>query len=350
MRYFAPLLLVLTLCAPAKAQFRVFASVDRLNHHLAGRVVDYSHNHGHDRRIFSNVLNQPRDTYVYLPPGYNPAKQYPLLLYFHFARVDEHEFIGSGVLVRLDRMIQAGQFPPAVVVCPDGTVNGRNRLFERHSFYVNGVNGRFEDHIITELIPFVTGRYSIRPEREAHAILGISSGGYGALSTAIRYRPYFGSVATLAGAANLLYDNCHGDPMEDFHPETYRRKTTYAPDDVVGRFYGGLMKVRTKYHIEPVFGHSSREVLANITASNPASLIVSTDLKPGELSIYLSEAGHDGYNIDAQDDSFIWLASQRGIAVTKHVDPNAGHTLRYFYRNHEPAFEWLATHLLPPTP
>ena len=32
------------------------------------------------------------------------------------------------------------------------------------------------------------------------------------------------------------------------------------------------------------------------------------------------------------------------------VDPNAGHSLPYFRKNHEPALAWLAQHLLPPTP
>ena len=350
MRYFAPLILVLSFVTPAKAQLWAFASVDRLNRHLAGQVVDYTYNHGKDNRIFSNALQKPRDAYVYLPPNYDPNKRYPLLLYFHFVRVDEQEFIGSRQLIRLDRMIQAGEFPPTVVVCPDGTISGRNHITERTSFYVNGVKGRFEDHIITELIPFVMSRYSIRPEREAHAIMGISSGGFGALSLAIRYRSFFGAVATLAAPANLLYDTCHHNPLEDFQPETYRWKTCYDPNEIIGRFYLGLLRVKAKYFIEPVFGKPPEDVDARIAAVNPASLIESTNLQPGELAIYLNYAEWDGYNIDAQNKSFAWLASQRGVAVTLEEARHAGHNLRYFQSNHRPAFAWLQQHLLPPAP
>jgi len=350
MRYFAVMILVLAFGTPARAQFLALASLDRLNHQLAGHVVDHTHNHGADRRIFSTVLNQPRDAYIYLPPGYSPAKQYPLLFYFHFSRVDEHAFIGTRAILQLDRMIQEGTFPPVIVVCPDGTITGRNRLNERHSFYMNGIHGRYEDHIIQELIPFVMSRYSIRPEREAHAIMGISGGGFGALSLAIRYRSFFGSVATIAAPANMLYDNCHHDPLEDFHPETYRWKTVYDPNEVVARFYGGLMKIRARYHVEQVFGHDPHEVITRLTSVNPANLITSTDLKPGQIAIYLNEAGRDGYNIDAQIQSFVWLASQRGIAVARDIDETAGHNLRYFHRSHMPAYKWLAGQLLPPTP
>jgi S-formylglutathione hydrolase FrmB len=350
MRSLAAVTLFLILSAPANAQFRAFASVDRLNRDLAGCVVDYTHNHGEDRRIFSQVLNRPRDLYVYLPPGYDARRAYPLMLYFHFARVDEHEFIGSGQLLKLDKMIQDGTFPPTVVICPDGSIEGRNRLTDRNSFYTNGVSGRFEDHVIAEVIPFVTSRYSIRPEREAHAILGASSGGFGALSLAIRHRDYFGSVATLAAASNLLYSNCNDDPLEDFDPRTYRWKTQYDPNEVVGRFYFGLMKVRARYHIAPVFGSDPLEVFARISDVNPANLISSSNLQPGQLDIYVNLAGKDGYNIDAQGQSFIWLAAQRGIAVTTEYDPHAGHTLKYFRRNHVPAFLWLGQRLRPSIP
>ena len=348
MRYFGfSCLLILSLCTSAQAQLRSFASVDRLNRHLAGRVVDYTHNHGEDHRIASPILGQPRDAYVYLPPCYDPAKAYPLVLYFHIARVDEHDFIGSGRLRELDKMIQAGTFPHAIVVCPDGTINGKNRLTAKPSFYINGVNGRFEDHVMSEVIPFVMSHYAVRAERESHAILGISGGGYGALSIAIRRRDFFGVAATMAAPVNLSYDNCHDDVLEDFHPETYRWETEYEPDRVVGRFYGGLRRVRAQYFLEPIFGSRPEEVLSRVTATNPASLIDQSGLQPGELAIYLHYAGRDGYNFDAHNQSFAWLAAQRGIKVTLESDPDAEHGFRYFRRNHGAAFRWLGQHLAP---
>ena len=345
MRTLAAACLLLVFTAPAYGQFRAFASADRLNHKLAGHVDDYTKSIFHDRRIESRVLGEPRDLYVYLPPGYDPHKAYPLLLYFHVSRVDESEFVGNGRLLELDRMIVAGEFPPTVVVCPDGTIYGRNRLRDPHSFYLNGVNGRFEDHVLNEVIPFVTIRYSIRPERQAHAILGVSGGGLGALSIAIRHRDYFGSVATLAAPANLLYDTCRHDTFEDFNPATYREKPGYDPDEVIGRFYLGLRRVRARHPIAPVFGDDPGEVFSRIRAVNPASLIASTNLAPGELAIYLNYAGRDGYNFDAQNESFAWLAAQRGIAVTTQIDPPANHSLAYFRRNHREAFAWLSRQL-----
>ena len=86
-----------------------------------------------------------------------------------------------------------------------------------------------------------------------------------------------------------------------------------------------------------------------VTAINPASLISHADLKPGELAIFLHYAEFvDGYNFDAQNQSFAWLAAQRGIDVCLMDDPGAQHSLFYFRRSHEPAFVWLSCHLVGP--
>ena len=345
--WFVCLFLVL-ITAPAPGQVHMLANVDHLNHRLAGQVVDYTHNHGADRRIWSNILGQPRDLYVYLPPGYNPSIAYPFVLYFHMGFVDEHEFIGSNHLKVLDQMIQDGQFPAAIVACPDGTIYGNNRIREPHSFHLNGVQGRVEDHILYEVIPFVTGRYQVRPERGAHALMGVSAGGLGALSIAIRHRDYFSAVATLASPVNIRYSNVHDDLLEDFRPETFRWKSDYRPDQVAGRFYGGLMRSRVGKYIEPVFGSNPREVTARASAINPSELIATTNLQPGELAIYLNYGGRDNWNFDAHAESFAYLARQRGIAVDTECVPNARHTLTYFRRNHPAAYAWLAQHLLPP--
>jgi S-formylglutathione hydrolase FrmB len=342
------LFVILVGCAiPAQGQLRDHANLDRLNRRLNGHVVDYTHNHGADRRIYSPILGQPRDLYVYLPPNYSPANAYPLVLYFHMAFVDEHTFSGSKRIVELDRMIAAGEFPPAIIACPDGVITGENRFREPHSMYINGENGRFQDHIMQEVVPFLTGNYSVRSEREAHGLIGVSAGGFGAMNLAIKYRSYFGAVAILAGPVNLRYSTEDGNYHENFDPATYRWKTQYNPDEVIGRFYLGLRRVKAKKYIKPVFGEGPN-VASWISQENPADLIFSTDLQPNQLAIYLNYPGKDNWNFDAQAESFAWLAAQKGITVTMERAPHARHNLPYFRANHVRAFCWLGKHLLPP--
>src|SRR5580704_9367501 len=42
-----------------------------LNVQLNGKVLDFTHNHGGDYRIWSWALCEKRDLYVYLPPCFN---------------------------------------------------------------------------------------------------------------------------------------------------------------------------------------------------------------------------------------------------------------------------------------
>ena len=347
--------LLLATCAGLTTVFPVYAQsangshAERDNRHLAGQVINYTNKHGQDRRIFSPILGMPRDLSVYLPPGYDVHYAYPLVLFFHMADVDERYFIGSRLLREIDGLIRSGHLPPAIVACPDGSYGGWNPLNAKHSLYINGVGGQFGDHILQEVIPFLTTNYSIRREKQAHALVGFSAGGFGAMSLAIEHRDYFGTVATLAGPLNLRYSNCDEVYLEDFDPATYRWKTRYDPKEVIGVFYGGLMQVRAQRFMKPVFGEG-KAVASRILRANPADLIFTTGLQPGELAIYVNYPGRDNFNFDAQAESFQWLAAQRGIEVTLVRDPEAAHRLPYFRNNMRPAFIWLGQHLLPPAP
>jgi poly(3-hydroxybutyrate) depolymerase len=340
-------LALLASVSSAHAQIGNCTSLEKVNCRLQGKILDFTHNHGADRRIPSAILGMPRDLYVYVPPGYCPARAYPLLLYFHLAYLDEHWFVATHWIAELDRMIAAGEFPPVIVACPDGTISGENRVHAPHSLYINGVLGRFEDHILGEVMPFLFCNFSIRPEREAHALLGISGGGFGAMSIALRHRHIFGAVATLSAPLNMRYWNCQEDIQADFDPATFRWRTTYDPDEIIARFYCGLQVTRARKYIEPVFG-AGPDVVDRIIQVNPADLIFRTGLQPGELAMYVNYGGQDEYNFDAHAQSFAWLASQRGVDVTLECDPGGRHNLAYFRANHPPAYRWLACHLLPP--
>lgn len=344
----AVVIIVLAGALPARAQFRNHVDVDRVNRRLAGCVLDFTHNSGVDKRIFSPILGQSRDLYVYLPPGFTRAKAYPLVLYLHTAYVDEHIFIGSDRLLELDRMMQSGEFPPTIFAAPDGTIDGRNHISSPHSLYLNGRFGRFEDYLLQELVPFLMANYSIRPEPEAHAILGVSAGGLAGASVALRYPHLFGAVATIGAPLNLRYTTCSGNSREDFNPATYRWKNDYDPEEVVGTFYAGLSRVPARKYIAPVFGDDVNAVPTKIMAINPADLLFTANPAPGRPAMYVHFAGRDNWNFDAQAESFIWLAQGRGLPVDVDRTPHGRHNLPYLSRSHDPAFDWLARHLPPP--
>ncbi|MGL5097441.1 MAG: hypothetical protein ACRDD1_17775, partial [Planctomycetia bacterium] len=111
----------------------------------------------------------------------------------------------------------------------------------------------------------------------------------------------------------------------------------------------GLLKFRGRRLIDPVFG-PTENVIANVTAINPADLIFTTDLQPGELQIYLHYPGFDNFNFDAQNESFAWLAARKGIHVELERDPTARHLNPYFRPNERSVFDWMGPRLPPPAP
>jgi S-formylglutathione hydrolase FrmB len=294
-------------------------------------------------------LGRPRDLYVYLPPGYDPSVAYPLILFLHGADVDEHDFLDPSDLKALDRMMSRGEIPPTIIAAPDGTYEGANWLTSTHSLWINGLGGRFEDHIVAEVVPFLMQTYSIRPERQGHALLGVSAGGFGAMAIALKHRDVFGAVATLAGPLNMLYNNCAGRYGDDFDPATYRARAEYDPNLIIARFHFGLLRRHVKTFLQPVYG-TGPDVIAKVARDNPADLLSSTDLRPGELAIYVNYPGRDNYNFDAQDESFAWLAARRGVAVDLTQIPKACHNLSYIESAELPAYQWLGRHMLPPAP
>src|ERR1043166_7734828 len=119
------------------------SEVERINRCIQGQVLDFTQNHGKDRRIWSNALCAKRDLYVYLPPGYTPAKKYPLVIFLHGAGQDERMFLPMAKSI--DKKIVDGKIPPMVVAIPDGAILERPSVIRMASFWANTKAGRFED-------------------------------------------------------------------------------------------------------------------------------------------------------------------------------------------------------------
>lgn len=333
---------------PLSNRWRSFHRLAKMNRKLQGEVLDFTRNHGSDRRIFSAALNQPRDMYVYLPPCYDPNIAYPLVIWLHGAFGDESAFLLCCQLETLDDLIVSGEIPPMIVACPDGTYGGTGGLTEQHSFYINGMGGPYEDYLILDVLPFLFESFSIRPEREAHGLGGVSAGGFGALSLAMKHRELFGACAVLAGPINMRYASSTGRYFANFRPQTYQWRTEYNPRQVAGKYFV-VLKLRAQRLISGVFG-PPESLLENVMANNPADLLYTTGIQPGDLAIYINYPGHDNFNFDAHAESFIWLANQQGIYPDVKRVGWARHWGGYFRRNHDDAYRWLGSHLLPPAP
>ena len=160
--------------------------------------------------LAGNRLGDPtrRAVAVYLPPGYDDATtEYPLFVVLA-------SFTGSGlgllgwkaygesVPQRVDRLVAQGAMGPVVLALPDCfTSLGGNQYIDSE-----GV-GRWETFLVAEMLPALEARYRVRRRAAGRALLGRSSGGYGALVHGMRRADVWGAVACHSGdmAFDLVY-------------------------------------------------------------------------------------------------------------------------------------------------
>lgn len=150
-----------------------------------------------------NPLGDPhiREVPVYVPPqGATQELPVVFLLVGFTGRpqslLDTHPWQG-GVVQGLDRAMAAGEHPPHILVMPDAWT----RL--GGSQYVNGeATGRYEDYVADELVAWVDEHY---PTNGSRAVVGKSSGGFGALHLAMHRPGVFQACASIAGDCHFEY-------------------------------------------------------------------------------------------------------------------------------------------------
>jgi S-formylglutathione hydrolase FrmB len=151
------------------------------------------------RALENNMLGDPsrRIVDIYLPAGHD-GQELPLL-------VDLVGFTGSGLShtnwagfrenlpERLDRLIGDQKMPPVVVAFPDCfTRLGGNQ-------YINSTaTGAWEDFLLDEMLPAIEQRYGCGGVGR-RGVFGKSSGGYGAITHALRHSDIWSAAACHSG-------------------------------------------------------------------------------------------------------------------------------------------------------
>jgi pimeloyl-ACP methyl ester carboxylesterase len=319
--------------------------VKHLNTHIKGHIYDFTHNHGKDNRIWSRALQEKRDLYVYVPPGYDPHQRYPLIILMHGFAMDEKMMLRFVPL--LDDAIVTGHLPPVIVAAPDGTLTGEPCCFSPGSFFLNSNAGDFEDFIIQDVWDFMTRHFPICPERQAHVLAGVSMGGFSAFNLGIRHRDGFGIVMGMFPPLNLRWTDEYGNYRAKFDPYHWGWRTTLNPNEVLARPFG--VALRTKTLIGPLFG-ADQGALQDLTLNNPIELVDRTGLRNGELAMYVAYGGEDELNVDAQVESFLYLCKFRGLGVGVGYAPHGHHDMPTALRLFPGMFQWVAPLLAPYSP
>jgi enterochelin esterase-like enzyme len=120
--------------------------------------------------------------HVYLPPCYSNAKRYPVLYLIHGTAFEFGGWVNDGLPRVADIRMAVGTLPHFIIVMPSADM----RAGEAGKYsWTNGGEGSYGAYIVNELVPFIDGTYSTRPERGSRAIGGISRGGYWAIQIAL---------------------------------------------------------------------------------------------------------------------------------------------------------------------
>lgn len=196
----------------------------------------------------ANPMGDPheRQVPIYLPPDYETSgARYPVV-YFLAGFAGGGRYLlseslwGETLPQRVDRLVRAGTVRPLIVVMADCLT----RL--GGSQYINSAaTGRYEDHLVDELVPFVDATVRTVATRAGRALMGKSSGGYGATVLAMRHPDVFAAAVDHSGdkyfelcykadipaavAALGRYEHSPARFLEGFpHPPTERGRHWFA--------------------------------------------------------------------------------------------------------------------------
>jgi len=190
-----------------------------------------------------------RDLYLYLPPDYERSdKKFPVVYCLTGFTGRGKMFLNDNAFApnlaeRMDKLISDGTIRPMIAVLPDCFT------YYGGSQYINSsATGNYEDYLTEEIIEFVDSNFRTIRDKNSRAVMGKSSGGYGALIMAMRHADKFGLACSTSGDA--YFEFCYfpgiaegfraikGDPkalIEKFWRETERKgKDDFAALNTIG--------------------------------------------------------------------------------------------------------------------
>jgi S-formylglutathione hydrolase FrmB len=189
---------------------------------LAGRIDE---NVISSELLRGNPLGDPheRPLLVYVPPGYDaePGRRYPSVYVIqgytgHLAMWRNRSPYRQPFPETADGVFARGEAPPAIVVYVDAwTVYGGSQFVDSPG------TGRYHSYLCDEVVPWVDARYRTLPGAAHRAIMGKSSGGFGAMITPMLRPDLFGALATHSGDSLYEYSYIPEFPKAVRHLRKY---------------------------------------------------------------------------------------------------------------------------------
>lgn len=144
------------------------------------------------QELESTLLGYSRNVHTFLPPGYDPANEYPLMILF-----DAVDYFSMGFLqLTLENLIAEGSIPPLVVLGIDaGKIEGQTQRNDEFT-----CNPKFMEFLNSELLPWFTSQYHVSADPDQRIIVGSSFGGLLAAYFAFHHPETVSNVLSQSGS------------------------------------------------------------------------------------------------------------------------------------------------------
>ena len=287
----------------------------------------------------SSALGVQKRLLVYLPASYGrePSRRYPVAYYLHGAWGAEGDWVTQGHIDRaMDSLVAAG-LPEMILVLPDGddgwytTWNALNNTAACRADTARREPAatycvpwpKYDEYIARELVAHVDSTYRTVANRDHRGIAGLSMGGYGAVTLALRYPDVFAAAASHSGVLSPRYAG----------PTPYAPPTRYAPtvDAARGRYSPALWALML-----PAFGRDTVGWHARDPATYARKLVASRGRPPA----LLVDVGRDDPFLD-QNRAFRADLSALGIPM-RYVEWPGKHDWAYWRTHVVESLRWIA--------
>jgi len=299
--------------------------------------------------LWSPALGTRKQFLVYLPPSYgrDASRRYPVAYYLHGLWGNETNWTRMGRLQAAADSLAALGRPELIVVMPDGDDSwyttwhtlgtadacraDTTRREPAASYCVPWA--RYDDYVARDLVARVDSAYRTRASRRHRGIAGLSMGGYGALSLALRYPEVFAAGASHSGVLAPLFAG----------PRPYAAPVRWAPSvDSLRTLYRGYWTT-----LPLAMGRDTAAWWARDPARLAARLVAEARRRerPALLPALFADVGVDD-GLLGQNRAFRDAMGALGVPLAYAEWPGA-HTWSYWRAHVGESLAWLGGRLTP---
>jgi S-formylglutathione hydrolase FrmB len=273
--------------------------------------------------LAGNPLGDPaeRPVVVYRPPAYDAegSRRYPALYVLHGYTGDAAALLAArpwetNVLQWADRLIERREMAPSLIVLVDG--------FTRlgGSQYVDSIhNGNYATYTVRDVVGHVDENYRTIRSEGGRAVLGKSSGGFGAMHLVLEHPGVFAAFASHSGDSYFQYAHPpafatvqralegHGFDVgafvADFERKAKRGTAEYTTMEMLAYAAAYSPRSPKAFDLDLPFDRASGElvpgVFARWLAFDPAERVPKHKAELSRLRLrYLDCGRRDEYNLD----------------------------------------------------